>query len=139
MPHHKPVDPAGGAGQNRGMAINRRAFLCQSAATAAALISSAAVRGDDAQPLPIIDTHQHLWDLDRFRLSWLDKAGPLLKRNYLAPDDLKAVEGLNVRQAVYMEVAVPPEQQPAHAWHAFPRPCDGHCVGEVLRRLRDSG
>ena len=25
----------------------------------------------EAEPLPIIDTHQHLWDLERFELPWV--------------------------------------------------------------------
>ena len=27
--------------------------------------------------IPIIDTHQHLWDLDKFRLPWLADAPAL--------------------------------------------------------------
>src|SRR4051794_38565883 len=43
--------------------------------------------------LPIIDTHQHLWDLDRFRLPWLKDAKPLA-HSFLMDDYLKAAEGL---------------------------------------------
>ena len=28
----------------------------------------------------IIDTHVHVWDLDNYRLPWLDGEGPTLKR-----------------------------------------------------------
>ncbi|MFC2098917.1 amidohydrolase family protein [Bacteroidota bacterium] len=54
--------------------------------------------------IPIIDTHQHLWDLNLFPLSWVK---PPLDRSYLTEDYLKAVEGQNVVKAVYMEVGVP--------------------------------
>lgn len=60
--------------------------------------------------VPIIDTHQHLWDLSRFRLAWLQGA-PHLKRSFLPADYRDATQGLNVVKAVYMEVDVVPEQQ----------------------------
>lgn len=64
--------------------------------------------------LPIVDTHQHLWDLARFRLPWL--AGePALARSYRMADYLQAVAGLQVEQSVYMEVDVEPSQQTAEA------------------------
>lgn len=62
----------------------------------------------------IVDTHQHLWDLDKFRLPWLVDA-PALARNFLTTDYLAATAGLGVAKAVYMEVDVAPEQQPAEA------------------------
>lgn len=60
--------------------------------------------------VPIVDTHQHLWDLSRFHLPWLDEV-PELKRDHLTRDYLAAAEGLNVVKTVYMEVDVAPEQQ----------------------------
>jgi len=63
---------------------------------------------------PIVDTHQHLWDLNRFRLPWL-KDGTTLARSYLPEDYLKATEGLGVVQSVYMEVDVDPAQHHAEA------------------------
>jgi predicted TIM-barrel fold metal-dependent hydrolase len=64
---------------------------------------------------PIIDTHLHVWDLERFRLPWLDRAGERLNRSYAVSDYAKAVVGLNVTKAVYVEVAVRPEQREAEA------------------------
>lgn len=63
---------------------------------------------------PIVDTHQHLWDLDKFRLPWLADASALA-RSYLTSDYLAATAGLGVVKAVYMEVDVAPEQQNAEA------------------------
>lgn len=64
--------------------------------------------------LPIIDTHQHLWDLNEFRLPWTDTV-PALARSYLTNDYLEATAGLNVVKAIYMEVDVDPAQQTAEA------------------------
>jgi L-fuconolactonase len=63
---------------------------------------------------PIIDTHQHLWDLTRFRLPWV-KGSLALDRSFLPGDYRREAEGLNIVQAVYMEVDVAPEQRVAEA------------------------
>ncbi len=58
----------------------------------------------------IIDTHQHLWDLDRFRLSWL--AGlDALDRSFTHHDYAAAIQGLGVVRSVYMEVDVSDDQR----------------------------
>jgi L-fuconolactonase len=59
--------------------------------------------------IPIVDPHQHLWDLGRFRLPWLAGGGPLAK-NHLMSDYFQATEGLKVVKTVYMEVDVDPTQ-----------------------------
>jgi L-fuconolactonase len=64
--------------------------------------------------VPILDTHQHLWDLSRFRLPWLDGGGPLA-RSHVLDDYRAAAEGLNVVGTVYMEVDVEPAQKRAEA------------------------
>jgi L-fuconolactonase len=63
---------------------------------------------------PVVDTHQHLWDLTKFRLPWLQKGSPLA-RSFLMADYLSATEGLNIVKAVYMEVDLDPAQQTAEA------------------------
>ena len=100
--------------------LTRRRLLGNAAAAAALAgfgVGGEAAGADDAPP--VIDTHQHLWDLSRFRLPWLDGAGPELKRDYLTADYLKAAEGLNVVRAVYMEVAVARDQRLAEAEHVI--------------------
>lgn len=53
--------------------------------------------------MKIIDTHQHLWDLEKVVLPWLPPGGKLT-RSFVTRDYLAAVEGLNFEKAVYMEV-----------------------------------
>jgi predicted TIM-barrel fold metal-dependent hydrolase len=64
--------------------------------------------------LPIVDTHQHLWDLTKFKLPWVERVSPLAK-SYVMKDYLAATAGLHVVKAVYMEVDVKPAQQLAEA------------------------
>src|SRR5205807_7967523 len=95
--------------------IHRRQFLTHTAALAgAAGFAGTAAAGqaaqDDPKALRIVDTHQHLWDLNRFRLPWIRKDSPL-NRSFVMQDFLQATNGLNVVKAVYMEVDVDLKQQ----------------------------
>ena len=99
------------------MGMNRRGFLRQASrialAGSAMSLSQAArgqVQGDKSmQPsLPIVDTHQHLWDLSKFKLPWLR---PPLDRSFTVQDYHEAIRGLHIVKAVYMEVAVVAEQR----------------------------
>jgi predicted TIM-barrel fold metal-dependent hydrolase len=104
--------------------ITRRRFIERSIAAGTAAASgcltsslraeSPAVLTTESEQLPIIDTHQHLWDLNRFRLPWLS-GSPTLNRSFVTADYLQATRGLNVVKAVYMEVALDPAQQQAEA------------------------
>jgi len=100
------------------MSITRREFVRSVAVGTVAVGSLAtepafAVKGSE-ELLPIVDTHQHLWDLKKLRLPWL-KPGTKLHRNFLMKDYLHATRGLNVVKAVYMEVDVAPEDRLAEA------------------------
>src|SRR5437764_1249841 len=100
------------------MQIPRRRFIGGVVGGLAAI--STGVRVGAAEPEQggggaIMDTHVHVWDLERFRLPWLDRAGKRLNRSYSPGDYAKAVEGLNVTKAVYVEVAVKAEQREAEA------------------------
>ena len=55
--------------------------------------------------MQIVDSHQHLWDLDLFRYSWLDSL-PSLNRTFRMPDYLAAAKGLNVVKSVHLEADV---------------------------------
>jgi predicted TIM-barrel fold metal-dependent hydrolase len=107
------------------MDMNRRGFLRQAsqvAFAAGAMSPWQAARGqtqDDqstSSSLPIVDTHQHLWDLSKFRLPWLR---PPLDRSFTGHDYGEATRGLNVVKAVYMEVAVAPQQRLQEAEYAI--------------------
>lgn len=68
--------------------------------------------------LPIVDTHQHLWDLSKFKLAWFDPKTPegkILGHSFTPTEYAEATKGLNVVKAVYMEVDVVPEQQQQEA------------------------
>lgn len=86
------------------------------------------------QALPIIDTHQHLWDLSKFQPPWLKGAPAVLSQSYVTKDYLEATAGLNVVKAVYMEVDVAPEQQLEEAEHviALSKNKDHPTVGAVI-------
>jgi L-fuconolactonase len=97
------------------MSLTRREFMQSTAAALAApTIASVALAADDAPDALIIDTHQHLWDLSRQKLPWLESAEEVLKHDYRTEEYLAATKGLNVR-AVYMEVDVAPEEEAAEA------------------------
>ena len=60
--------------------------------------------------LDIIDTHQHLWNLDRLKLPWVDGV-PSLNRSFEISDYLKAAEKSGVTRTVYMEVDAHPDDK----------------------------
>ena len=66
--------------------------------------------------LPIVDTHQHLWNLAQFALPWLEGEGmESLRKDHLMSDYLAAAEGAGIARTVYMEVDVAAEQRIAEA------------------------
>lgn len=86
-----------------------------------------------ADALPIVDTHQHLWDLSKFHLPWT-KGNDVLARSFVMADYLQATAGLNVTKTVYMEVDVHPSQQMREAEYVIDlctRP-DNPMVGAVI-------
>jgi predicted TIM-barrel fold metal-dependent hydrolase len=105
---------------NSAVTLGRRRFLKSTAALVTALVpTSGSTRGQSISQgnrpmIPIIDTHQHLWDLTLFRLPW-QKDNPKLARSFVMGDYLEATAGLNVVKSVYMEVDVDPSQQSAEA------------------------
>jgi L-fuconolactonase len=105
------------------MPTSRRQFLEQTAATATAVVAASHVaaqaKGKQAvkeTDIPIIDCHQHLWDLSKFKLPWI-KPGGLLSRSFVTADYLEAIAGTGIKHSVYMEVDVEPSQQQAEAEH----------------------
>ena len=105
--------------------MKRRRFLGHTVGAALGLGVAGAIRpaaglaaeeGPAGKPgaLPLVDTHQHLWDLSKLRPPWLKGDNPL-NRSYVMKDYLEATRGLNVVKAVYMEVDVDPADQIAEA------------------------
>jgi L-fuconolactonase len=101
--------------------MNRREFLAASAVAALPVgfhPRFAVAQSKDKSMLPIVDTHQHLWDLDKFHLPWVDKTTPegkILGHNFTSKEYAEATKGLNVVKAVFMEVDVAPDEQQKEA------------------------
>jgi predicted TIM-barrel fold metal-dependent hydrolase len=55
--------------------------------------------------MEIIDTHQHLWDLDQFPYSWTPKQ-PALNRSFRLSDYYEATRDLPVAKSVHVEADV---------------------------------
>ncbi len=55
--------------------------------------------------MKIVDTHQHLWDLDLFRYAWLQQL-PGLNRSFRMNDYLAATNGLAIEKSVHLEADV---------------------------------
>lgn len=64
--------------------------------------------------LPIVDTHQHLWDVSKFKLPWI-KPGDVLDAPHTPKEYAEAVKGLNVVKAIYMEVGMAEADQQREA------------------------
>ncbi len=97
---------------------SRREFLISSSLAGLAVSASALSRDAASQvpPVPIIDTHQHLWDFRKFRPPWLSGKGEeKINRSYTPADYKRETAGLNVVKTVYMEVDVAPRQHVAEA------------------------
>lgn len=122
------------------MGMHRREFMKQAslgtltAGTLTGLGSLSARAVEASTALPIIDTHQHLWDLSKFQPPWLKGAPAILSKSYVTQDYLEATAGLNIVKAVYMEVDVAPEQHVEEAEHviALSKSQDHPTVGAVI-------
>jgi L-fuconolactonase len=96
--------------------MNRKEFIRSSAiVTTGALAGLSALDVSAARPLPIIDTHQHLWDVNQNQ-GWSKSP---LGRNFDENDYRDAIEGLNVLKSVYVEVGVPQNRKHAEALYAI--------------------
>jgi L-fuconolactonase len=99
--------------------LSRRRFLLATGGLGFAAFASSFQRSDLLQAGdglkatgPIVDTHQHLWDLSKLRLPHLKnpKAKPL-RRNFLLSDYNEATAKAHVEKTVYMEVDCDPKQK----------------------------
>ena len=69
--------------------------------------------------IDIIDTHQHLWDLEKFTLPWLTLGEEPLGKSHTVANYAQATQGCRVAASIYMEVDVIPEQKLAEAQYIF--------------------
>jgi L-fuconolactonase len=116
-PLRTEADPMPSATRREFLQTAAGALAAATAAPAVAQTKDAALT-DDA--IPIIDTHQHLWDLTKLQLPWLGgKPGEGLNRSHVTADYLREAAGLNVVKTVYMEVDVAPEQHVQEAEHVL--------------------
>ena len=100
--------------------MDRKEFL-----TSASVLGLASLGGDAlsdvgermyTRSLPIVDTHQHLVDVERFGKDW---AHPPVAGNYGIAEYKKVIKGLNIVKSVYMEVAVPRDKRYEEALYAM--------------------
>jgi L-fuconolactonase len=95
--------------------MDRREFLAAAVAgTTAATLPPPGTAEDTPAMIPVIDTHQHLWDIRQLKLAWA-KTGDPLAADFTPKEYAEAIKGLNVVKSVYMEVDVVPEQQQKEA------------------------
>lgn len=59
---------------------------------------------------PIIDTHMHLWDLEKLDYPWLEGRETPISHNFLVADYHQATEGCGIRKMVFVECGRAPEQ-----------------------------
>ena len=79
----------------------------------------------------IIDTHVHVWDLDNYRLPWLDGEGPTLKRTWSVSDYAACQDeshGYHVEQAVYIEVDMAHDERERETELACKMVSDPSCI-----------
>ncbi len=101
--------------------MQRREFLMTSAAAGflaeSGSVSAGSTDRAESLSIPKIDTHQHLWDLQKFQPPWLSSAPEVLSRSYVTSDYVEATRGLNIVKAMYMEVDVAVADQNREAQH----------------------
>jgi L-fuconolactonase len=98
---------------------NRREILLAAAATATATLLRpqsilAAVANDDG---PILDTHQHLWDLKALNPPWVAEADAILQKKYYVEEYVNESEGLNILSSMYMEIDMATDKVDFEAKH----------------------
>jgi len=113
-------------------------------------MASEATAGD----FPIVDPHQHFWDLSRNYYPWLCDPKPVhfrygdyssLKRNYLPPDYLRDAGGLNIVKTVHEDALWDPSDPAGEPrWleqvaqeYGFPHACVGtaHLARDGIERV----
>ena len=99
--------------------MDRKKFITSTSVMAVASITGSqllnAAIHKRGKLLPIVDTHQHLWDIERFKEGW---SAPPFPGNFSMREYRIAIKGLNVVKSVYIEVTVPPDKRHEEAFYA---------------------
>jgi predicted TIM-barrel fold metal-dependent hydrolase len=93
------------------MSCSRREFTGKAFVAGAISTLPSQLFAADNSAMPIIDTHQHLWDLEQFQPPWLDGADAKIAARHDSADYTAETQGLNIVKTVYMEVDVAPADQ----------------------------
>jgi predicted TIM-barrel fold metal-dependent hydrolase len=98
--------------------MNRRKFLKSSSLVLAGTCANplSEILPVELRLFPIVDTHLHLVDFARFGRDW---AHPPVSGNFSMREYEKAIEGLNITKAVYVEVAVPKDRRHEESLYAI--------------------
>lgn len=96
-----------------GLASSRLAAATPPNLSQSPLVSAQDLPQEEA-PMKIIDTHQHLWDLERFEIPWL-KNNERLGKNFLIAEYMEATKSVPIERSIYMEVDVAIHQKVAEA------------------------
>jgi predicted TIM-barrel fold metal-dependent hydrolase len=110
--------------------------------------------GENTGDFPIVDPHQHFWDLSRNYYPWLCDPKPVhfrygdyssLKRNYLPPDYLRDAAGFNIVKTVHEDALWDPSDpageprwlEQVAAEYGFPHACVGtaHLARDDIERV----
>lgn len=57
------------------------------------------------EEIQVVDTHMHLWDLQKLNYPWLENQSEPLNKNYLVSDYQKATEDIPIKKIVFVESA----------------------------------
>lgn len=90
--------------------IDRRTAIAAGLAATSACLFQTPLLSNIQEQIPIVDCHQHLWDLDRQSLPWL-KGNDLLGRSYVTRDYLQSIQDTGIAKAIYMEVDVADDEK----------------------------
>ncbi|MBD3674828.1 MAG: amidohydrolase family protein [Planctomycetaceae bacterium] len=108
--------------------LNRRQFLqTGSAALAGSMLvhtpqlthAQETYAVSEKSKTPIVDTHQHLWNLEILDLPWLEGAPETLQHSFLMSDYLVATRNVNIAKTIYMEVNVAEDEKEKEADHVI--------------------
>ncbi len=83
----------------------------------------------------IVDTHQHLWELDRFSYSWC-YTRPGLDRSFTLADYAAATQDINIAKTVHVEADVDKPDIPGETNHVLSIAERGELIAGVVAAAR---